>query len=85
MSEVNKDMLNALRNGEQMDFDGIMVKVSRQACVEGADLLETQAAFISELVEALELMMSDRMNGPDSAKIWLQSRDALTKAKEQMK
>lgn len=44
MSEVNQDMLNALRNGEQMDFDGIMVKVSRQACEEGADLIELQDA-----------------------------------------
>ncbi|WP_417790668.1 hypothetical protein [Terasakiella pusilla] len=41
--------------------------------------------LISELVGALELMMSDRMNGPDSAKIWDQSRATLTKAKEQMK
>lgn len=54
MSEVKQDMLNALRNGEQMDIDGIMVKVSRQACVEGADLIEAQSALISELVEALE-------------------------------
>ncbi|MCC4240342.1 hypothetical protein [Thalassospira povalilytica] len=111
MSEVNQDMLNALRNGEQMDFDGIMVKVSRQACEEGADLIELQDAelraykahnallqssndamaeqhekdqsLITELVGALEEMMSGRMNGPDSVVIWAQACATLSKAKDQ--
>lgn len=32
-------LVNALRSGEQADMDGCMVKVSRQACEEAADLI----------------------------------------------
>lgn len=34
------ELVNALRSGQQADADGVMVKVSRQACEEGATAIE---------------------------------------------
>jgi hypothetical protein len=36
---VPDGLIDALRSGEQADMDGTMVKVSRQACEEAADIL----------------------------------------------
>lgn len=83
MSEVNQDMLNALRNGEQMDFDGIMVKVSRQACEEGADLIEAQATLITELVGALRDCHKDLHKFAPWSDAKTRAWEILTKAKDQ--
>lgn len=47
-------LINALRSYTQADMDGTFVNVPRQSCEEVADLIENQAALISELVGALE-------------------------------
>lgn len=42
------DLVKALRSGEQADMDGILVKVSRQACEEAADAIEALQARVAE-------------------------------------
>jgi len=34
------NLVDVLRSGSQLDSDGVMVRVSRQACEEGADMIE---------------------------------------------
>lgn len=46
----------ALRSGEQADMDGVMVRVSRQACEEAADLLEALAARLAEVEAQLDTL-----------------------------
>jgi hypothetical protein len=47
-------MIEALRNGQQCDEDGVMCIVSRQACHEAADIIEAQQARIEELEATLQ-------------------------------
>ncbi len=47
-NEALDALVNALRSGEQADMDGVMVRVSRQACEEAADMLTAQAAKLAE-------------------------------------
>jgi hypothetical protein len=42
------DLVKALRSGEQADMDGTLVKVSRQACEEAADAIESLQAQLAE-------------------------------------
>lgn len=42
MNDYLKALVGALRSGQQADPDGIMVKVSREACEAAATLLETE-------------------------------------------
>ena len=42
------DLIQRLRAHQQADEEGVIVKVSRQACDEAADALEQQAAQIAE-------------------------------------
>lgn len=58
-------LINALRSGEQADMDGIMVRVSRQACEEAADLITrllalraADAARIKELEAEQDALIS---------------------------
>ncbi len=46
-------LCGALRSGEQADMDGCRVKVSRQACEEGADTIEALATEVARLTEEL--------------------------------
>jgi hypothetical protein len=61
-TNTTTELVDALRNGQQMDEDGVMVSVSRQACEEAADLITAQAAEIARmkmLEEASEHVLHD--------------------------
>jgi hypothetical protein len=55
-------IIEALRNGEQCDEDGVMCIVSRQACHEGADMIETQQATISKIQTAISDWAAARLH-----------------------
>lgn len=63
-NEALDALVNALRSGEQADMDGTMVRVSRQACEEAADMLTAQAAKLAEAEAvaegALMILMDER-------------------------
>ena len=47
---MNK-IIEALRNGQQCDEDGVMCIVSRQACNEAADEIERLRGLLSQAVD----------------------------------
>lgn len=56
------DLVKALRAGEQADMDGILVKVSRQACEEAADAIEALQARVAKKdaeIERLKLALGE--------------------------
>jgi len=56
---MSDTLVKLLRGGTQADEDGIIVKMSRQACLEAADLIEQQAVRIAALKEEIDLMLKE--------------------------
>jgi len=52
MGIVMPTLVDVLRNGTQLDSDGVMVRVSRQACEEGADMIDAMAQVLREVAES---------------------------------
>jgi hypothetical protein len=66
-------LVDAVLWGRQAE-DGSRVPLYDHSTIEA---LEAES---NELLAALKAMMSDRMNGPDSALIWYQAKEVIEKA-----
>lgn len=71
------DLVRALRAGEQADMDGILVKVSRQACEEAADAIEALQARVAKKDAEIERLRHDRDNWRGRAEFAEAQFDAL--------
>ena len=63
LAEPYAGLIAALRNQEQCDEDGVVVKVSRQACDEAATLIREQ----SDRIAALERQLAEARPIPREA------------------
>ena len=52
------DLIQRLRAYQQADEEGVIVKVSRQACDEAADALDRQAAIMDEQQRTIQCLMA---------------------------
>lgn len=73
------DLVKALRSGEQADMDGTLVKVSRQACEEAADAIESLQAQLAEARDKARSVADayDRANPMRTADIHRDGCDCL--------
>lgn len=54
MTTDNKSLVGALRAQRQLDADGVMVGVSRQACDEAASIIERQSQICARIFQRAE-------------------------------